>query len=485
MNERPELPHRAKRIESSERPALDPDAETMRRLGYAVIDELVEQLTTLSDRPVVRPGSAAELSPHIDEPLPLEGRGAESSLAHLLDTTVPWMTRVNHPRFHAYIPVPGTFYGVLGDALTSGLNLFTGSWLGGGAFNIIELVALRWIAEAIGYPGDAAGIFTSGGSTANLTAIAAARARLPIEERADAVLYVSEQGHTSFDKAALLLGFLPTQLRRLPTDRHYRLELGALERAIAEDARAGRRPLLVSANAGTTNTGAIDPLPRVAELCAENDLWFHVDAAYGGFAALCDEGREKLAGMERADSLTLDPHKWLYVPMGVGCSLVRHRQWLETAFRLDGDYLRDIPRHEVNFFERGPELSRRGRALSVWMTLRSLGIRALAEQVEWDLRLAQLVERLLGEDDRFEIVTPAQLSVVVFRHRAESVGGFEEATRRDNLLMERVLEDGRLMLSSTDLDDRLALRFVVMNHRTTESEVHRSVEILRLIADHL
>jgi glutamate/tyrosine decarboxylase-like PLP-dependent enzyme len=248
--------------------------------------------------------------------------------------------------------------------------------------------------------------------------------------------------------------------------------------AIAADRRAGAAPLLVSANAGTTNTGSIDPLPAIADLCADQRLWFHVDAAYGGFAALCDEGRRKLAGMERADSLTLDPHKWLYAPMGTGCVLVRDRAALETAFRVSGDYLKDIPRDEVNFFDRGPEMSRPGRVLAVWMLLRSVGLDALAEQVEWDLRLARLAEALLAQAPELEIVCPTELTVVTFRSRARS--GESEAARsaRDTAIMETTLASGELMLSSTDLDGRSALRLVVLNHRTTEDDVRRSVEAI-------
>jgi glutamate/tyrosine decarboxylase-like PLP-dependent enzyme len=448
----------------------------MRRLGRRAIDRLVDRVTSIGDDPVAGRGSAAEFAALVDEPLPRSGHGADSSLEFFFSRVAPRMSKLDHPRFHAFIPSASSFYAVLGKMLDAGANPFVGSWLGGATVASLELTVLRWIAEAVGYDPTAAGIFTSGGSIANLCALASARAaRPPGERRGGHIVYVSEQGHGSFEKAAQILGYSAGAVRRVPVDDRFRLRVEALEAAIEQDRRAGLTPLLVCANAGTTNTGAIDPLPAIADLCARHGLWFHVDGAYGGFAALCEEGRRKLAGMERADSLTLDPHKWLYSPMGIGCVLVRDRAALENAFRVSGDYLKDVPRDEVNFFDRGPEMSRPGRVLAVWMLLRSVGLDALAEQVEWDLRLAREAERLVSEVPELEIVCPTELSVVTFRSRARP--GETEASRaaRDTAIMERTLASGEVMISGTNLGGRSALRLVVLNHRTTEDEVRRSV----------
>jgi glutamate/tyrosine decarboxylase-like PLP-dependent enzyme len=448
----------------------------MRRLGRRAIDRLVDRLTAIGQAPVARRGSAADFSALVDEPLPRAGSGADASLDFFFSRIAPGMSKLDHPRFHAFIPSASSFYAALGKLLDAGSNPFVGSWLGGATVASLELTVLRWVAEAVGYEPRAAGLFTSGGSIANLCALASARAARPPGERRGAhILYVSEQGHGSFEKAAHILGYSADALRRVPTDDRFRLRVDALEAAIEQDRRAGLTPLLVSANAGTTNTGSIDPLPAIAHVCARHGLWFHVDAAYGGFAALCDEGRRKLAGMERADSLTLDPHKWLYSPMGTGCVLVRDRAALENAFRVSGDYLKDVPRDEVNFFDRGPEMSRPGRVLAVWMLLRSVGLDALAEQVEWDLRLAREAERLLSEVPELEIVCPTELSVVTFRSRARPGENEASRTARDTAIMETTLASGELMISSTDLRGRSALRLVVLNHRTTEDDVRRSV----------
>jgi glutamate/tyrosine decarboxylase-like PLP-dependent enzyme len=432
-------------------------------------------LITLGEAPVAGRGSAADFAALVDEPLPRAGNGADSSLEFFFSRVAPGMSKLDHPRFHAFIPSASSFYAALGKLLDAGANPFVGSWLGGATVASLELTVLRWIAEAVGYDPRAAGIFTSGGSIANLCALAAARAASDVDDRANHVLYVSEQGHGSFEKAALILGYPPRAVRRVPADDRFRMRVDALAAAIEQDRGNGLAPLLVCANAGTTNAGSVDPLPAVADLCAAHDLWFHVDAAYGGFAALCEEGRRKLAGMERADSLTLDPHKWLYAPMGTGCVLVRDRAALEAAFRVSGEYLKDVPRDQVNFFDRGPEMSRPGRVLAVWMLLRSVGLDALAEQVEWDLRLARLAERLLSEVPGLEIVCPTELSVVTFRNRGRP--GETEAARaaRDTAIMERTLASGEVMISGTDLLGRSALRMVVLNHRTTEGEVRRSV----------
>ena len=418
----------------------------------------------------------------MDEELPAEGTGLDDCLTFFFDRVVPSMTRVNHPRFHAYVPCPGSFAGTVGEILAAGTNPFVGSWLGGATLSSLELTVLRWIAEITGYPTEAAGILTSGGSMANLVGIAAARAKYGRDTLENGRLYVSEEGHASLDKAAFILGYPEEAVRRVPVDERFRMRVEELSHLVQEDAAAGRRPFLVCGNAGTTNTGAIDPLGRIAEVCESRDLWFHVDGAYGGFAALDDDVARRLAGMERADSLTLDPHKWLYAPMGVGCALVREARWLEAAFAAHGDYLKDLPADEVNFLDRGPELSRPARVLSVWAVLRSVGREALAVQVAEDLRLAKLAAELIGQDDRFELVDPPQLSVVAFRLRPLAGESEESRAARDAALMEATLAEGTCMLSTTLVGGRSTLRLVVMNHRTLEEDVRRSVEKVRELA---
>ena len=459
---------------SAPRPALDPDAETMRRVGYALIDRLVDHHITLPDQPVARRGTRSDFASLVDEGLPDAPQGLEDCLEFFFQRVVPDLTKVNHPRFHGYIPCPSSFAGALGAMLAAGTNPFSGSWLGGSTVCALELTVLRWIKQMLDYPVDSGGIFTSGGSLANLVGLAAARTRGGPHAIERGVLYVSPEGHASLRKSAAVLGFPRRAICSVPTDRHFQMDVNALQDCISRDRRAGHLPLAVAATAGTTNSGAIDPLPAIADLCAREELWFHVDAAYGGFAALSPRGKQLLQGLGRADSLTLDPHKWLYCPMGIGCALVRDADLLERTFSSDGEYLADLPPDEVNFLDRGPELSRPARVIAVWMVLRSAGRLALAKQIEHDMQLAQLAATLLRTNPRLEVHDPV-LSIVTFGHRLKPDETERSRARRDTNLMEATLASGELMLSTTTLANRTTLRMVVMNHRTTAEEIHRSV----------
>ena len=465
------------------RPTIDPDPETMRRVGYEMIDRVVEHLTTLSSQPVTGRRDRATLAELIDEPLPETPSSLEDCLDRFFERVVPDMTRVNHPRFHAYIPCPSSFTGAMGDMLAAAMNPFAGSWLVGATVSSLELTVLRWIAEMLGYEPTSAGIFTSGGSMANLAGLAAARGKFGRDAFDRGTIYVSGEGHASMNKAAAILGFPEEAVKTIAVDNDFRIDVDELKRTVALDRANGRLPFFVSANAGTTNTGAIDPLPELADFCADSDIWFHVDAAYGGFAALTSEGRSLLRGMERGDSLTLDPHKWLYCPLGIGCVLVRHGGFLEQAFSGGGNYLKDLPADEVNFCNRSPELSRPARVLAVWMVIRSVGRAGLAVQIQEDMRLARLAAALLRDDTRLEVRDPV-LSVVTFRHRQSDGETESQRAERDTELMEATLADGALMLSTTYLGDRNTLRLTVMNHRTTEADIHRSVKRIReLVVD--
>lgn len=467
---------------SVEREPLDPAPERMRELGHAVVDWLVEQAATLDAAPVANLASLDVLAADVEEPLPHAPRPLTETLEFIDRRILPRMTRTNHPRFHAYVPGPGSFYGSLGAFIAAALNPFAGSSLGGASFAAVELLTLRWVAEAIGFPAGAEGIFTSGGSMANLGALAAARAGLP--DASTTVVYVSDQGHTSMDKAATVLGFRPDQIVRLAADSSFRLQADTVREQCRIDRAHGRRPFFLSANAGTTNTGTVDPLDALADVCEDEGLWFHVDAAYGGFAALTERGRTLLRGMERADSVTLDPHKWLYIPFGCGCLLVNRPGSLDRAFAAHGDYLKDVAQTEVNFFDRGPELTRPARALPVWMLMRSVGVDGLRRQIDADLDLAELAERLLAAEPAFEVVQRG-LSIVTFR-LTRGHGESEQArAAREEALVQALLTGGDVLVSGTTLAGRSALRFVVLNHRTDAAQIWRSVAALREAAKEL
>src|SRR6267142_1397303 len=329
----------------------------MRALGRDAVDLVATRLTRPWDAtPVVTALSPEELAARLNEPAPEAPRSFSDLLARLDRDVLPFMARNEHPCYFAYVPGSGTWPSALGDLIASGLNMDVGSWSLSAGPSQLEVVVLDWFKRWIGYPSEAAGILTSGGSAANMTALACARDALAGTMSDRLVVYCADQAHSSIARAARILGFRPDQVRVLPVDRAYRLRLDALRSAMDADMRAGREPLFVAAAAGATSTGAVDPLREIAELCRERGVWFHVDAAYGGFAVLTERGKAALSGIELADSVTLDPHKWLYQPFECGCLLVRDGQKLLDAFEIHPEYLRDtksgVPR-EVNFADYG------------------------------------------------------------------------------------------------------------------------------------
>ncbi len=320
---------------------LEFSPERMREIGYRVIDRLVEHLTTLRSQPVGAKADPAVLIPALSEPAPEEGSAFETVLAQLEQQVLRNSMHVNHPRFLAYVPGPSNFVGAMADALASGYNVFAGTWISGSGPAAVELAVVNWLREACGFPPQAGGLFVSGGTMANLTALAVAR-HVVLEDRLDgATVYFSDQAHSSLEKALFLIGISPSNFRRLPSDDDFRLPLDQLARSIAQDRASGCRPFCVIANAGTTNTGAIDPLSELSALCQAERVWLHVDGAYGAAAALSPRGREQLSGMQLADSLSLDPHKWLFQPFEIGCVLVRDMAQLRDTFRILPEYLKD------------------------------------------------------------------------------------------------------------------------------------------------
>ncbi len=454
---------------SAEGATLDPTPDEMRRLGHLAVDLAVEHWTTLRQRRVGQRASAAEAGAVIREPLPETGHGLESSLHRYFEQLLDTATFTNHPRFFAYVPGPGSFAGALGGWVAAATNLFVGTWLGGAGMAQLELEVLEWLRQALELPEGTTGVLTSGGSVANMSALAAARAHAGAPERG--AVFTSEAAHYSFAKGARVIGLPEAAIRAVPTDARGRMRVDALRGALQAAVDGGEVPFCVCATAGTTSIGSIDPLTEIADLCAEFGVWLHVDGAYGAAVALLPEEREALAGIERADSLTLDPHKWLYAPFECGCLLTAHTGSLRRAFTADADYLQDVPRDEVNFFERGPELSRGNRALPLWMLLRSVGLERIRVAIRSDLRLCRLARDLIAADPRLEIVTEPQLSIFSF-----AVRGDEDASQR---LVEILLQDGRVMLSSARVDGRFVLRFCVVNHRTSEDDIRAAVAVIR------
>lgn len=390
----------------------------------------------------------------------------------------PYYFRTNHPRFLAFVPGAPCFPAVLGDWLTAAANVFAGVWLEAAGPAQVERTVLDWFRSWLGLPESTRGVLTGGGSEANLTALVVARERVPFADRPRAVLYVAEQRHWSVDRAAKVIGLHPYQVRPVPVGDDYRLRGSALADAIRRDRAEGRLPWAVAANAGATNTGTVDALPEVAAVCRAEGLWLHVDAAYGWAAALTDDGKRELDGIAQADSVTLDPHKWLAQTFDVGCLLVRDGRLLPETFSLRPDYLQDATpaEGEVNFADHGIALTRRFRALKVWLSIQVLGLDWFRRLAAHDMALAAYAQARLEAVGCFEILCPRRLSTVCFRYvppdRASDLDGVNAR------LLAALLYTGRAFLSSTRLRGAYAARMCFVNWRTTAADVDEIVELL-------
>jgi glutamate/tyrosine decarboxylase-like PLP-dependent enzyme len=463
-----------------------PGADTLQDWSARVAGLIVSHFTTLPEQHVGRAAARAELEALLREPPPEQGSPFEDVLVQLQSKVLPYALRVNHPRFLAFVPAAPTYLSILGEWLSAGTNFFAAVWAEAAGPTEVELVVLDWLKELLGYPPQAQGILTSGGSEATLTALVVARQRLSFEERGRAILYEPDQRHWSVDRSAMVLGLRPDQVRPLATPADGRLDPQVLAQAAAEDRRAGKVPWAVVANAGATNTGAVDPLADLADVCREHCLWLHVDAAYGWPAVLIPEGRALLAGIERADSITLDPHKWLAQTYDAGCVLVRDGRRLSETFALRPDYMHDVAPEgdEVSFCDYGLALTRRFRALKLWLSIKVLGVGWYRLLVSHCCRLAELAELLLGRTPLFEMLGPRQLSVVCFRYVPAGwqgrPGANEELDQLNLAIVEDVRAGGRAFLSSTRLHGRVALRLCFVNWRTTAGDV---AEVLHLLAE--
>jgi glutamate/tyrosine decarboxylase-like PLP-dependent enzyme len=443
---------------------------------------VVDHLAGIRQQPAHRSRGRAELDAALLRGAPDAGTDFSSLMAELQREVFPYHAREPHPRFIGYVPSCPTFPGVMGDWLATGYNFFAGVWSVAAGPNELELVVLDWFRTWLGMSEGARGILTSGGSTASLTAIVAAR-HAAVGDRAELLpgltVYTSEQAHSSVARAAWIAGIPRANVRAVPVDDRYRMRADALADAIAEDRRNGRTPVAVVGSAGTTNTGAVDPLEEIADLCAREGIWMHVDAAYAGFTALLPEGRAALKGIERADSVTLDPHKWLFVPFECGCLLVRDPKSLEHAFSVHPEYLTDVRagHQEVNFADSGEQLTRYSRALKIWLSVRYFGLDAIRDAIARGVHLAEYAQRRLETHGAFEILSPARYGVLCFRLHDPSMPGdaLDAFNERVNATVNAT---GHFLYSSTRLGGRYSMRICTHGFRTTEGDVDALIDAI-------
>ena len=460
---------------------LDLDHATMQRLGRQVADVVAEHLASLRDQRVLTNGLPATTRRRLREAPPDEPIAFDDILRELREDVFPYAVREPHPRFMAYVPGCPTFPAVLGDWLATGYNFFAGVWPVAEGPNAVELAVLEWFREWIGMPKGAGGLLTNGGSGATLTAIIAARhaavgddaTRLP-----RLTMYASDQAHSAALRAGWIAGIPRAQVRVLPSDADFRLRVEDARNAMRADRAAGFIPLAVVASAGTTNTGAIDPLDELADLCAEENVWLHADAAYGGFAALTERGAAAMRGLGRCDSVALDPHKWLFVPFECGSLLVREPERLRDAFQVLPDYLRDVAAGEdgVNFADYGEQLTRQSRALKVWLGVRYFGVRAIRAEIDRAMDMAIHAERVVRSQPVLEVLAPAQLGVVCFRAHPAGMDDPAELDAFNQRINGAVSKGGRFLISSTRLRGAFSLRICVLSFRTTSEDVTALIE---------
>lgn len=459
----------------SEGSSLSMPPDEMRRLGYRVVDALVARATDLPDDVAWVGGRREEMEKLFRAPAPEVGQSADEVLERAMGEILPRAGRIDHPRFFAFIPSSPTWASILAEFLTAGFNIFQGTWLASAGPSQIELVVLDWFREWLGMPEGGGGLLTSGGSAANLGAVVAARERAG--NPPEGVVYLGDQGHSSLVRATRICGI--AHVRKVPTGEDFAVEPAALERAIQEDRAHGLSPFMMCANAGATNTGALDPLPELAGICRREGLWFHVDGAYGGFAVLTARGKDALDGIGLADSVTLDPHKWLFQPFEVGCLLMKDPGALEAAFSVEAEYLQDVDwgSEHVNFADRGLQLTRRFRALKIWMSVQTHGLAAFRAAIDEAFDLALGAERFVRDSPDLEILSPAAMGVVCYRFNpADRTLDEEELESLNTAIQAAIVETGYAMISSTRLRGRYSLRLCIMNFTSTWADVQGTLQ---------
>ncbi|MDP9363852.1 MAG: pyridoxal-dependent decarboxylase [Chloroflexota bacterium] len=478
----------------TEETSLDPaDWQAFRALGHRMVDDMVAFLAQVRQRPVWQP-VPADVRARFAQPAPMDGQGAEQAYADFLVDVLPYPLGNIHPRFWGWVMGAGTPLGMLADLLAAGMNPNVGGRTH--VANLVEEQVLAWLKELLDYPADASGLLVSGGSMANLIGLTAARnGRAVVDVRRRGVqatpgpmtLYASVETHSSVQRAVELLGLGHEALRRVPCRSDFRIDVAALERAIAADRAAGCHPFCVVGTAGTTPTGAIDDLGALAEVCARGGLWFHVDGTFGALAALSPSLRPLLDGMNRADSLAFDLHKWPGLPYDVGCILVRDAAAHRRAFAMTPDYLARAERGpaagEHWFTDYGVELSRPFRALKVWLSLKAHGAEAFGRIIDQNVAQARDLASLVAAAPDLELLAPVALNVVCFRFVAD---GLDEAglNRLNRELLLRLQEGGLALPSNATIGGRYGLRVAITNHRSRREDFDLLVrEVQRLGRD--
>lgn len=471
-----------------QRPGADMPPDEFRRHAHAAVEWMADYLENVGELPVLAPVRPGEVAARLPPSAPERGEPVEDILRDFRDVIVPGVTHWNHPDFFAYFAITGSGPGILGEMLAAALNTNAMLWRTGPAQTELEERTLDWLAQLLGLPRGLHGTIHDTASISTLIAIAAAREAAGLGVREEGMsgrdlprlrVYASQEVHSSIDKAGVTLGIGMRGTRRIPVDAEFRMDPAALEAAIEQDRADGVRPIAVVATVGTTSTSSIDPVRAIADVCRRQGVWLHVDAAYGGSAGLVPEMRHVLDGAELADSMVVNPHKWMFVPVDCSVLYTRRPDVVRRAFSLVPEYLLTPEGESVtNLMDYGPALGKRFRALKLWMVLRYFGARGMAERIREHCRLARELAGWIDAEPAWETMAPVPLSLVVFRHRPPGMAD-EQVDAHNERVMAAVNATGRAYISHTRVHGRIALRFAIGNLRTTEEHVANAWRLLR------
>lgn len=470
---------------TADNPTLSLSRKQMQTFGQAALEMMIDHHDHLADRAVCSASDPKMLETWLREAPPQQSSDPLDVLAELQANALTNTMHITHPRYLAFVPGPSNFASAIGDMIASAYNIFAGAWLGPSGIASIEIKAIGWLKQLFGYGKNSGGLFVSGGSMANLTAIAVARHVKLRGNITNATIYFSDQTHSSVRKDLAILGFQPYQARMVPSDNVGRINLSALLEQLDSDRARGMTPFCVVANAGTTNTGAIDPLERLGSFCQREGLWLHVDAAFGGGAILSPDKRYLLAGIELADSITIDPHKWMFQPYEIGCLLVREERHLSDTFRVQAEYLEifdhgETSTEQINYCDYGVQLTREFRALKFWMSLKVFGLENFAAAVDRGFMLAEHAQKTLTSDPKFwRIATSAQLCTLTFAPRALDSMHPEKAEAILIQTVREIMTSGKAMIAPTRLGGKMVLRLCTINPRTRRKDVAYAISLLR------